>query len=363
MIEHSVAFAPTELFVVLLSSYFRSRNDGFVIIIPDDIYVSFPVNEYVRTVGGRIVSAGEASKLDREDAPSHLWVHSFGKAHISKGLIENFGADYSLYSDGIKNEIGKSKVDQVFPDYKSVLFFGFIVKKPFIKSEVHVEVCTFKDIVSAFDALKTIVGVELSFDADDLKKDWVFLRYWGQGPGEFVGELGYSSVIKKYLSTEGVSDLVLKGDSRVKSASTDDVLKSLRDEYSVVALEDRVEFYNVDSLDADKFFAEVMLPEGFSGRLHCFNSSLSVYAAVKTDADIRFPREGLVKRVFANSRFANNVVNYTALYQSVCNKIKRLKDEDLFKDDHPLVVEKKGGEFFVREAYLSKDDENTIENF
>lgn len=358
----AAAFAPTELFVVLLSSYFGNQDSDFLVIVPDNVGVSSPVKEYVHSVGGQIMTACEAKNLKKERVPSHLWVHSFGKSHISKELIDYFAFDYSLYSDGIKNELGKAKIEEEFPNYQGVLFFGFVWKKPFIKSEVPIRVCTFRDIVSAFETLKSIVGAELSLDTGDLKKDWIFLRYWGQGPGSFIDELGYVDVMKKYLSTEDVSSLVLKGDSRVKASSTDDVLKGLQDDYSVVTLESRVEFSKSDSLDADKFFAEVMIPTDFSGRLHCFDSSLSVYASVTTDADIKFPQEELVRKVFANSDFAKNVISYSALYRSVCHKIRKLRGEGSFNPGEALVVERDQGGFSVRKAQVSSDEKITIDN-
>lgn len=362
MVHYPAAFAPTELFVVLLSSYFGNHESEFLIIVPDKISVSLPVDKYVRSVGGRIMTAGEAKKLGKEQAPRHLWVHPFGKTHISTVLVEKFGAEYSVYSDGIKNELGKAKLEEVFPEYKELLFFGFAWKRPFIKSGTPVRFCTFRDIDSAFDALKSIVGAKLSFDADDLKKDWLFLRYWGQGAGEFVDGLRYIDVIKRYLSTEDVSSVVLKGDARIMASSTDDVLAGLQNDYDVVALEDRVEFTEADSVEADKFFAETMIPDDFSGRLHCFDSSLSVYAAVATDADIRFPREELITDVFANEGFARNVVSYAGLYRSVCEKIRELKDAGSFRIDAPLVVERKEGNFFVREAQCPTDKAVAIEN-
>ncbi|RRQ19907.1 hypothetical protein D5687_10965 [Guyparkeria sp. SCN-R1] len=359
--HYPAAFAPTELFVVLLSSYFGNHDSGFLIIVPDQVPVSLPVEKYVQSVGGRIMTASEAKKLDKDQVPGHLWVHPFGKAHISTGLIEKFGAQYSVYSDGIKNELGKANLEEVFPDYKELLFFGFVWKRPFIKNGAPVRVCTFRDIDSAFDALKSIVGAKLSFDSDDLKKDWLFLRYWGQGPGEFVDGLRYIDVIKRYLSTEDVSSVVLKGDSRIMASSTDDVLAGLKGDYDVVALEDRVEFTKADSLEVDKFFAEVMIPHDFSGRLHCFDSSLSVYAAVATEATIRFPREELVTDVFANAGFARNVISYAGLYRSVCEKVRELRDADAFKIDDALVVERGEGGFSVREAHCPTDKAVPIE--
>lgn len=346
------AFAPTELFVVLLSAYFSGHEHGFTIIVPKDISVSAPVAKYVSTVGGRIITVNEAKTLEGSQIPSHLWVHSFGKSNVSESLIERFNCECSLYADGIKNELGKAKIEESFPDYKGVLFFGFVWKKPFVKNDVPISVCTFQDIVLAFKSLKEILGAEFSFNANDLKKDWLFLRYWGQGPGAFVDGLEYSEVIKKYLIEKDILELVLKGDSRIKSSSTANVIKDLESNYNVVALEDGVKFSKFSSIEADKFFAEAMIPDDFSGRLHSFDSSLSVYTAVTTNADIQFPDEKLVKEVFENTAFAKNVVNYTELYRSVCIKIRELKDAGFIIANNVLVVEKVQSGFIVREANL-----------
>jgi len=356
------AFAPTETFVMLLTAFLKNSESDFLIVVPNDIQVSSPVDSYVKSVGGQVVTIVEAKKLEKKGFPEHIWVHSFGKANVAKELIEHFSIEYSIYSDGLKNELGRPKIEECFPEYQSVLFFGFVWKKPFIKIAVPIRLCSFNDIVSAFHALKSIVGVQLFFTENDITRDFLFLRYWGQGPGEFVSELSYIDVIKNYLSLQNTSSVILKGDSRIRASSTDAVLDGLGKEFDVVAFDDRVTFKYFDSGKPDKFFAEVMIPGEFNGRLHCFDSSLSVYAAVATDATIQFPDEDFIKSVFANNDFASNAITYTNLYRSVCEKVKLLKSSLSFNDKAVLVVERAAGKFSVRETFYDVDDDFTIGN-
>ena len=75
MCKHS-AFAPTEIFVMLLTAFLKNSESEFLIVVPSDIQVSSPVDSYVRSVGGQVITIVEAKKLGKKGFPEHIWVHS-----------------------------------------------------------------------------------------------------------------------------------------------------------------------------------------------------------------------------------------------------------------------------------------------
>jgi len=70
------AFAPTETFVMLLTAFLKNSESDFLIVVPNDIQVSSPVDSYVKSVGGQVVTIVEAKKLEKKGFPEHIWVHS-----------------------------------------------------------------------------------------------------------------------------------------------------------------------------------------------------------------------------------------------------------------------------------------------
>src|SRR5690625_1067483 len=153
MYQRPAAFALNEAFVVLLSSYLKNYGSRFLLIVPNNVSVSGPVSVYVESLGGSIITVSEINRIEKNNWPSHIWVHSFGGVPTAKSLIYHFGVGYSLYSDGLKNQLGKKGMEEYFPDYESVLFFGFMWVFPFLRKVVFFEICSFQDLFLSFSSI------------------------------------------------------------------------------------------------------------------------------------------------------------------------------------------------------------------
>lgn len=344
----SAALVHNDLFALLLTAFLRTENKTFLIVTLKNVQLSLPVLTVIEKSGGRWIKLDE---LDEEISKglSHIWVHNFGQKEKVQAVISEFNLEYSIYSDGLKNEIGKAAVEDFFPHYASILCFGFLWYKPFLKKSSQLKVCTFKNIIDIFADLGNESQAVHNFSEEDLKKDWMFLRYWGQGPGEFKDGLSYPVVIENYLAEKGVESFLIKGDSRVKAISTEDLISGLQAKMNVTALEDKVSFSNENIKNKDQFFAETMIPSTFNGHFHGFDTSLSIYAAIATSATIHFPSEQLVSDVFKNEPFKNGVITYSTLYDSICKKITTLKESNAFYNDQFFVVHMKNKTFEVSE--------------
>lgn len=344
----SAALVPNDLFALLLTAFLRTENKTFLIVTMKNVQLSSPVLTVIEKSGGRWVKVNELG-LEVSNGLSHIWVHNFGLKEKVKSVISSFKLGYSIYSDGLKNEIGKAAVEDFFPHYESILCFGFFWHKPFLDKSSQLKVCTFKNIIDIFSDLKKESQAVHNFNEEELKKNWMFLRYWGQGPGEFKDTLNYSIAIKKYLAEKNVNEILIKGDSRIKSISTQDLINNLQDDIKVSTLEDKVLFNNENVIDKDKFFAETMIPESFSGNFHGFDTSLSIYTAVTTSAKVTFPSKELISDVFKNEAFKNGVINYNALYDAVCKEISYLKENNSFDNNKFFVVHRRKDNFKVSE--------------
>lgn len=214
--------------------------------------------------------------------------------------------------------------------------------------------CTFDDIVAVFKDLTSQAGVENRLSNDDYSKDWMFLRYWGQGKGEFKSQYDYRTVIQRYLSEYQASSVLIKGDQRVKSISTDQLVEYLSGGFDVEKLEGKF-IFNSDSVeDKDNFFAETLLPDNIKGNVHVFDSSLSIYVAINTEAKLCFPNDELILDVFEDHSFASAVIKYSNLYKSVCDYISMLKVKKQFSGCDFFVVTNKGKDFSVSEVMTNR---------
>ncbi|WP_298942632.1 hypothetical protein [uncultured Psychromonas sp.] len=344
----SAALVHNDLFALLLTAFLRTENKTFLIVTLKNVQLSLPVLSVIEKSGGRWVKLDELG-LEISNGLRHIWVHNFGLKEKAQAIISEFNLEYSIYSDGLKNEIGKDAVEKFFPNYSSILCFGFFWDKPFLKKSSQLKVCTFKNIIDIFSELKLESQAVYNFSEGDLKKDWMFLRYWGQGPGEFKATLNYSTVIEKYLIEKNSSDLLIKGDSRVKSISTQNLIANLQKKMEVSALENKVSFNNENIIDKDKFFAETMIPSTFKGNFHGFNSSLSIYVAIVTSAKVHFPSKEFISDTFKNTAFKNGVINYNALYDAICQKISCLKESNYFDSNKFFIVHRRKDNFEISE--------------
>jgi hypothetical protein len=347
------AFVPAESFALLLTAFLRKKSEPFILITPNEIQLSQPVLKIIKESGGMVNSTSEVSN-DGLEGVRHIWVHSFGHANISLKIINRYNLTYSIYSDALKNEIGQKAVNEFFPEYQSILTFGFFWYQPFFRNDALLALCSFNEIITIFQQLTNIVQVDVQLTEEDYTKDWLFLRYWGQGHGEFNHDYDYLSVIKEYLAEKNILSVLVKGDSRIKAISTEQLVEELNKTIIVDKIEDKFYFNNPSIENKDTFFAETMIPNKLNGSVHVFDSSLSIYIALTSNAHIQFPSESLIKKVFKNESFSNAVSKYTSFYKFICNHITELKEKKFFSGDDFFVVKNIGKEFVVSKSIGNK---------
>lgn len=358
-INRQCAFIPAEAFALLLTAYFKKQNQPFILITPDSLTISAITATVIEEAGGLLFKKSQVlpEVMGHID---HIWVHSFGQVDLSCNLIEEYGLDYSIYSDALKNEISKVHVDKHFPDYQALLSFGFLWYKDFLKPEVPLKICTFSDIISVFDEVIRLSGIKSMLTEQDYKKDWVFLRYWGEGKGKFKLGYNYASVIAKYLLEQKVDSVLIKGDSRIKAITTGQLIEALKQSFSVERMDDKFNIKNFSINNKDNFFAEAMISSKLKGRVHVFDSSLSIYIALTTSSKVIFPSQSLINDVFNEEKIAKNVYFYSCFYKTVCQYVELLKKEQSFSKNNFFVIKREINQFVVSQTFKIKA--NTIGN-